>query len=101
MSAPEPGPSERVNLTGRCGQLCASAEVEFTKENKQKAANVQKPANVRKALRAMRFIVTTILPRGRDDRNKHGRNSRPRKDGRADGRPPSCPRLQRRRLRPA
>src|SRR5687767_7003472 len=25
MSAPEPGPSDRTNLTGRCGQDCAAA----------------------------------------------------------------------------
>src|SRR3954468_1555138 len=50
MSAPEPGPRERTNLTGRCGQLCANAGVALT------SAIVQKTRWV------MIFMMATILP---------------------------------------
>src|SRR3954451_13028514 len=50
MSAPEPGPSERMNLTGRCGQLCANAGIAPT------SAIVQKTRWV------MIFMMATILP---------------------------------------
>src|SRR5262245_41481885 len=99
MSAPEPGPSERVSFTGRCGQVWASAEVALARAIVKKATKVQKAANVPKGMRAIRFIVPTIPPRGTNDGNYKSWNSRPRKDGRAHGAPPSCQGLQRRRLR--
>src|SRR5262245_11560864 len=94
MSAPEPGPSERMNLTGRCGQLCAKAEVAV------KNAIVQK-TSVQKTRRVVTFMMSTILPRASDDGNKQSRNCRFGEDGRADGAPPSYQGLQGRRLRPA
>src|SRR3954468_13457068 len=50
MSAPEPGPRERMNLTGRCGQLCANAWLAMTS------------ATVQKTRRVMIFMMATILP---------------------------------------
>src|SRR3954464_8222570 len=50
MSAPEPGPRERMNLTGRCGQLCANSWIAMTS------------ATVQKTRRVMIFMMATILP---------------------------------------
>src|SRR5262245_19977131 len=51
MSAPEPGPSERMNLTGRWGQVCAAAGTAATRRMIQ-AVN-----------RAIFIVCSSLLPK--------------------------------------
>src|ERR1700741_470249 len=93
MSAPEPGPSERMNLTGFWGPGCAAAGSE--------SASTARAAPMHASVFIVPVLLSLYSPRKRDDRNTQSWNARAGQDGRADGAASQRPGLWRLRLRPA
>src|SRR3954452_8542922 len=94
MSAPEPGPSETMNLTGFCGHDCAAALNETASESAAAAMLM----SVFNCVSSCRYTRPLLYLR-RDDCNTQSWNAGLGKDGRADGGPSHRQGLCRRRLR--